>query len=192
MLLEYCLDGCGVRRLLLLAGVNKAFRRGVDRRVLAMIKETTEGVRPRSAHASVDADVLQLTGARRTQCAKNRAVHWMALGCVSYVREAEMQRASIRRPHVRSFVYTMAVCCFGKGWSSNAGAFTSITRALREDSKWNALDGAERDAFCREASLRLAPRLTGWSEEEIRATLALALGRGAGSPQLAGGSQAET
>ena len=40
------------------------------------------------------AAISSQVGARRTQCAKNRAVHWMALGCVSYVREAEMQRAA--------------------------------------------------------------------------------------------------
>lgn len=148
VLVDCWLDGSGVRRLLMLRGVNKAFQRRVDQHVLAIIKDTTGGAGP-TAFAYVDAEVMREPGSERAVSARHMAVHWMALGCLSYVREAEMRDESIRRQHMRSFMYMMALRCFGKMGSGNVGAFTSISRALRHESQWYSKDGSERDALCR-------------------------------------------
>jgi hypothetical protein len=151
ILLGYWLDECRVRLLLMLRCVNKAVQRRVDQHVLAIIKVTTEGG-VWTVFEYVDADVEREPSSKRAVCARHMAVHWMALGCLSYVRAAEMCDKSIRRQDMRSFMYMMALRCFGKMAScdcTHANAFASITRALRHESQWYSKDGSERDALCR-------------------------------------------
>jgi hypothetical protein len=125
-------------------------------------------------------DLMQLPDALRAQYAKHQAAHWIALGCVSFVREAEMRGETKSKLQVRSFMYTMAHK-FTRCASEN-GALGSIARALQNSSLWHSNDkatrDAERDAFSRMATSRLAPggqSLLPWvSEEDIRKTLTLA------------------
>ena len=142
------LNGGGVRELLMLRTVNKAFRRNVDQFVLTITPTIINGgfdfVRGLRAQDK-KADLMQLM---------EIVVNWIALGCLSFVRVAEMRGESKSKMHVRSFIYTMAYI------------FTTPC-------------GFERDVFSSMATSRLAPGgqslLPGFSEEEIRKTLTLAV-----------------
>ena len=158
----YKLNVRGVGELLTLGTVNKAFRRSVDQLLLAVMKRETP------------------SSLRFQENANHQAEHWIALGCVSFVREAEMRGETKSKLQVRSFMYTMAYK-FTQCGPENA-AIGSIYSALNSSSLWFSKDketrDAERDAFSRMATSRLAPggqSLLPWvSEEDIRKTLALA------------------
>ena len=83
----------GVGELLTLGTVNKAFRRSVDQLLLAIMKCETQ----------LDASSLRLE-----ENANHQAEHWIALGCVSFVREAKMRAEPHSKVYVRSFLYTVA------------------------------------------------------------------------------------
>jgi hypothetical protein len=122
-----------------------------------------------------DAYLMQLPDAERARYAKHQAAHWIALGCVSFEREAEMRGESKSKVEVCSFMYTTACNSLMKG----SGALGSIATALQNSSQWLSDDkttrDAERDAFSRIATSRLASGgqslLPGFSVEEIRETL---------------------
>ena len=96
------LNGGGVRELLMLRTVNKAFRRNVDQFVLTITPTIINGgfdfVRGLRAQDK-KADLMQLM---------EIVVNWIALGCLSFVRVAEMRGESKSKMHVRSFMYTVA------------------------------------------------------------------------------------
>ena len=82
------LNGGGVRELLMLRTVNKAFRRNVDQFVLTITPTIINGgfdfVRGLRAQDK-KADLMQLM---------EIVVNWIALGCLSFVRVAEMRGES--------------------------------------------------------------------------------------------------
>jgi hypothetical protein len=139
----------GVGELLTLGTVNKAFRRSVDQLLLAVMKRETP------------------SSLRFQENANHQAEHWIALGCVSFVREAKIRKEPHSNVYVRSFLYTVAHQMSLERWSQD----------------WNSKDQAKRvaarDAFVRIATSRLAPGgqslLPELSEEEIRKTLNLAM-----------------
>ena len=158
MILAAChkLNVRGVGELLTLGTVNKAFRRSVDQLLLAIMKRETP------------------SSLRLEENANHQAEHWIALGCVSFVREAKMRAEPHSKVYVRSFLYTVA----------HQMSDTSFAIALARSSQdWNSDDQAKRvaarDAFVRIATSRLAPGgqslLPELSEEEIRKTLNLAM-----------------
>ena len=120
-------------------------------------------------------DLLQLPDALRAQYAKHEAAHWIALGCVSFVREMKPKS----KPEVRIFIYTMAY-----KFTFTDGAFESIASAFQNSSPghWHSDDkatrDAERDAFARMVTSRLAlggQSLLPWvSEGNMMETLTLA------------------
>ena len=149
----------GVGELLTLGTVNKAFRRSVDQLLLAIMKCETQ----------LDASSLRLE-----ENANHQAEHWIALGCVSFVREAKMRAEPHSKVYVRSFLYTVA------HQMSDPSFAIALARSSQD---WNSDDQAKRvaarDAFVRIATSRLAPGgqslLPELSEEEIRKTLNLAM-----------------
>ena len=153
---QLCLHRAGVRQMMKLRGVSQEFRRSVDQHVLRMQDEDLY---------TVDADVLQLQGCARVQCAKNRAVHWIALACVSFARSEEC----MNKRNMRLFMYTMAMYCGGKG---NHVGFKNITKALSQDKEHQS--GGAGLQLVEMATSRLATVMPGLSEEEIRKTFALA------------------
>jgi len=152
---QSCLQGAGVRQMMKFRSVSKDFRRSVDRHVLRMMQDELSG-NPFN-HKHLDADVLQLQGCARVQCAKNRAVHWIALACTSFAREGCSDKQ-----YVRSFMYTLALHCGGKG--SRWGVFENITKALSQDEEHQAA-GLQ---LVEMATSRLATVMPGFSEEEIK------------------------
>ena len=167
MILAAChkLNVRGVGELLTLGTVNKAFRRSVDQLLLAIMKRETP------------------SSLRLEENANHQAEHWIALGCVSFVREAKMRAEPHSKVYVRSFLYTVAqqMCCATSYYDHLQGR---IAHALARSSQdWNSDDQARRvaarDAFVRIATSRLTPGgqslLTELSEEEIRKTLNLAM-----------------
>ena len=151
MILAEChkLNVGGVGELLTLGTVNKAFRRSVDQLLLAVMKRETP------------------SSLRFVENANHQAEHWLALGCVSFVREAKIQGEPHSKRYVQSFLCTVAHQMSLERWSQD----------------WNSKDQAKRvaarDAFVRIATSRLAPGgqslLPELSEEEIRKTLNLAM-----------------
>ena len=125
-------------------------------------------------------DLMQLPDALRAQYAKHQAAHWIALGCVSFVREAEMRGETKSKLQVRSFMYTMAYkfTQYGPEMAAKGSIYSALNNSSLWFSKDKATRDAERDAFSRMATSRLAPggqSLLPWvSEEDIRKTLALA------------------
>jgi hypothetical protein len=152
------LNGRGVRELLMLRTVNKAFRRNVDQFVITITLTIINGgfgfARGLIAQDK-KANLMQLM---------EIVVNWIALGCVSFVRVAEMRGESKSKVHVRSFMYTMAYN-FTCPWGFERDVFSSMA--------------FERDVFSSMATSRLAPGgqglFPGVSEEEIRKTLTLAV-----------------
>ena len=163
MILAACnkLNVRGVGELLTLGTVNKAFRRSVDQLVLAILNGETK---------------LDASSLRWETNANHQAARWIALGCVSFVREAKMRGEPQSKVYVRSFMYTLAY------QFSRDSPRTTIASALQSSSHWHSNDQAKRvaarDAFLRIATSSLAPRgqslLPEISEEEIRKTLNLA------------------
>jgi len=162
---QSCLQRAGVRQMMKLRGVSKAFRRSVDQHVLRMMQDEVFTGNP-FKHRHLDADILQLQGCARVQCAKNRAVHWIALACASFARE---DARGLSKQHLRLFMYTMAMYCGGKG---NHVGFKNITKALSQDKEHQS--GGAGLQLVEMATSRLATVMPGFSEEEIRQTLALA------------------
>ena len=158
MILAAChkLNVRGVGELLTLGTVNKAFRRSVDQLLLAVMKRETP------------------SSLRLEENANHQAEHWIALGCVSFVREAKMRAEPHSKVYVRSFLYTVA------HQMSDPSFAIALARSSQD---WNSDDQAKRvaarDAFVRIATSRLAPGgqslLPELSEEEIRKTLNLAM-----------------
>jgi hypothetical protein len=159
----------GVGELLTLGTVNKAFRRSVDQLLCKIMKRETQ---------------LDASSFRLEENANHQAGHWIALGCVSFVRDAKMRAEPHSKVHVRSFLYTVAqkMCDF----PSRDHLHGRIAHALARSSQdWYSDDQAKRvaarDAFVRIATSRLAPGgqslLPELSEEEIRKTLNLAFFR---------------
>ena len=170
MILAAChkLNVRGVGELLTLGTVNKAFRRSVDQLLLAIMKRETP------------------SSLRLEENANHQAEHWIALGCVSFVREAKMRAEPHSKVYVRSFLYTVAqqMCCANSYYERHDHLQGRIAHALARSSQdWNSDDQAKRvaarDAFVRIATSRLAPGgqslLPELSEEEIRKTLNLAM-----------------
>ena len=166
MILAAChkLNVRGVGELLTLGTVNKAFRRSVDQLLLAIMKRETP------------------SSLRLEENANHQAEHWIALGCVSFVREAKMRAEPHSKVYIRSFLYTVAQ---QMSWHERRDHLQGrIAHALARSSQdWNSDDQAKRvaarDAFVRIATSRLAPGgqslLPELSEEEIRKTLNLAM-----------------
>ncbi len=169
MILAAChkLNVRGVGELLTLGTVNKAFRRSVDQLLLAIMKRETP------------------SSLRWEGNANHQAEHWIALGCVSFVREAKMRAEPHSKIYVRSFLYTVAQQMSDtSSYDRRDHLQGRIAHALARSSQdWNSDDQAKRvaarDAFVRIATSRLAPGgqslLPELSEEEIRKTLNLAM-----------------
>jgi len=169
MILAAChkLNVRGVGELLTLGTVNKAFRRSVDQLLLAIMKRETP------------------SSLRLEENANHQAEHWIALGCVSFVREAKMRAEPHSKVYVRSFLYTVAQQMSDTSYYERRDHLQGrIAHALARSSQdWNSDDQAKRvaarDAFVRIATSRLAPGgqslLPELSEEEIRKTLNLAM-----------------
>ena len=149
---QLCLHRAGVRQMMKLRGVSQEFRRSVDQHVLRMQDDLY----------TVDADVLQLQGCARVQCAKNRAVHWIALACVSFARSEEC----MNKRNMRLFMYTVAYNCRFSG--IYARALSAKSKAEEHEFEEHRLQLVEM------ATSRLATVMPGFLEEEIRNTLALA------------------
>jgi hypothetical protein len=171
MILAAChkLNVRGVGELLTLGTVNKAFRRSVDQLVLAIL----------NGEAKFDASSLRWetnANPQERNISLEAGARWIAMGCVSFVREAKMRGEPQSKVYVRSFMYTLA---YQLGRDSPR---TTIASALQRTSHWHSKDDAKRvaarDAFLRIATSRLAPGgqslLPEISEEEIRKTLNLA------------------
>ena len=150
----------GVGELLTLGTVNKAFRRSVDQLVLAILNGETK----------LDASSLRWetnANPQERNISLEAGARWIAMGCVSFVREAKIRKEPHSNVYVRSFLYTVAHQMSLERWSQD----------------WNSKDQAKRvaarDAFVRIATSRLAPGgqslLPELSEEEIRKTLNLAM-----------------
>ena len=169
MILAEChkLNVGGVGELLTLGTVNKAFRRSVDQFLLAVMKRETP------------------SSLRFQENANHQAEHWIALGCVSFVREAKMRAEPHSKVYVRSFLYTVAQQMSSVSYYERRDHLQGkIAHTLARSSQdWNSDDQAKRvaarDAFVRIATSRLAPGgqslLPELSEEEIRKTLNLAM-----------------
>jgi hypothetical protein len=179
MILASChteLNGRGVGELLTLGTVNKSFRRSVDQLVLSMIKGETKLDHHHGA-----------SSLRWEENANHQAAHWIALGCVSFVREAKMRGEPKSKVYVRSFMHILAykLCQYNPVVLEDGSLRLQarIASALQGSSNWCSNDQAKRiaagDAFLRMATSRLAPGgqslLPGFSEEEIRKTLNLAI-----------------
>jgi hypothetical protein len=157
----------GVGELLTLGTVNKAFRRSVDQFLLAVMKRETP------------------SSLRLEENANHQAEHWIALGCVSFVREAKMRAEPHSKVYVRSFLYTVAQQMSDTSYYERRDHLQGrIAHAMARSSQdWYSDDQAKRlaarDAFVRIATSRLAPGgqslLPELSEEEIRKTLNLAM-----------------
>ena len=172
MILAAChkLNVRGVGDLLTLGTVNKAFRRSVDQLLLAIMKCETQ----------LDASSLRLE-----ENANHEAEHLIALGCVSFVREAKMRAEPHSKVYVRSFLYTVAQQMSDTSYYERRDHLQGrIAHAMARSSQdWYSDDQAKRvaarDAFVRIATSRLAPGgqslLPELSEEEIRKTLNLAM-----------------
>ena len=158
---QSCLQRAGVRQMMKLRGVSKAFRRSVDQHVLRMMQDEVFTGNP-FKHRHLDADILQLQGCARVQCAKNRAVHWIALACVSFARSEEC----MNKRNMRLFMYTVAYNCRFSG--IYARALSAKSKAEEHEFEEHRLQLVEM------ATSRLATVMPGFLEEEIRNTLALA------------------
>ena len=159
---QSCLQGAGVRQMMKFRSVSKDFRRSVDRHVLRMMQDELSG-NPFN-HKHLDADVLQLQGCARVQCAKNRALHWIALACVSFARSEEC----MNKRNMRLFMYTVAYNCR----FSRDPQLDFLSSKKGKDEEHEAEE--HRLQLVEMATSRLATVMPGFLEEEIRNTLALA------------------
>ena len=158
---QLCLHRAGVRQMMKLRGVSQKFRRSVDsdQHVLRCdMRMQDEDL------YTVDADVLQLQGCARVQCAKNRTVHWIALACVSFARSEEC----MNKRNMRLFMYTVAYNCR----FSRDPQLDFLSSKKGKDEEHEAEE--HRLQLVEMATSRLATVMPGLSEEEIRKTLALA------------------